>query len=102
MIWFFRVTSEKNSTLLRNAEISQQMEMAKRDMRQQEMEMSELTSKISLLEEENKRYKSKENKTVEQELKGTISNLEDQLMDKNKVSLFFPSFPFLNKFKFSL
>ncbi|KAF5298434.1 hypothetical protein FQR65_LT01213 [Abscondita terminalis] len=60
-----RVTSEKNVALLRNAEVSQQMEMAK-----QEYEI--------------KKYKEKEAESREQDLKNTITRLEDQLTEKNK------------------
>lgn len=81
----YRVTSEKNSALLRNAEISQQMEIAKQETRRQEIEMTELANKITLLEEENKKYKERENKNVEQELKNSIAHLEEQLVEKNKV-----------------
>lgn len=81
----YRVTSEKNSALLRNAEISQQMEIAKQETRRQEIEMTELANKITLLEEENKKYKERDNKNVEQELKNSIAHLEEQLVEKNKV-----------------
>ncbi|KAF2878743.1 hypothetical protein ILUMI_27418, partial [Ignelater luminosus] len=79
-----RVTSEKNSALLRNAEISQQMEIAKQETRRQEIEMTELANKITLLDEENKKYKERETKNVEQELKNSIAHLEEQLVEKNK------------------
>lgn len=80
-----RVTSEKNAALLRNAEISQQMEIVKQDMRRQESEMTELLNRITQTEEENKKYK--EIKGVEQQLRANIVELEDQLSEKNKVSL---------------
>lgn len=85
---FSRVTSEKNAALLRNAEVSQQMEIVKQDLRRQENEMSEFLNRITQLEEENKMYKDKETKGIEQELKNTILVLEDQLSDKNKVFIF--------------
>lgn len=80
-----RVTSEKNSALLRNAELSQQMEMAKQETRRQETEMADLSNKINLLEDEIKAFKEKENRNVEQDLKNTIAQLEEQVVDKNKV-----------------
>ncbi|CAG9854862.1 unnamed protein product [Phyllotreta striolata] len=77
-----RVTSEKNTTLVRNAEISQQMELVKQDMRRQETETNELHHKLSVLEKEN--AKLKDVVQVEQRLKHTISELEDQIAEKNK------------------
>ncbi|KAF5306416.1 hypothetical protein FQA39_LY08925 [Lamprigera yunnana] len=79
-----RVTSEKNIALLRNAEISQQMEMAKQECRRQDVEINDFVNKISTLEDEIKKYKENETKSVEQDLKSTISRLEEQLTEKNK------------------
>ncbi|XP_017773071.1 PREDICTED: golgin subfamily A member 1 isoform X2 [Nicrophorus vespilloides] len=79
-----RVTAEKNTALLRNAEISQQMELAKQETRRQETEMNDLLNKIGQLEEENKQFKEKETKGIEQELRNTVAVLEEQLSDKNK------------------
>lgn len=80
-----RVTAEKNTALLRNAEISQQMEIAKQETRRQESEMNDLLNKINQLEDDNNKYKEKETKGVEQELRNTVTILEEQLADKNKV-----------------
>ncbi|KAK5646660.1 hypothetical protein RI129_005124 [Pyrocoelia pectoralis] len=79
-----RVTSEKTAALLRNAEISQQMEMTKQDCRRQDIEMTELVNKITVLEGEMKIFKDKEAKSVEQDLKNTIIRLEEQVTEKNK------------------
>ncbi|GJQ81087.1 hypothetical protein Trydic_g14260 [Trypoxylus dichotomus] len=79
-----RVTSEKNAALLRNAEISQQMELAKQESRRQEDEMTELMNKLASLEEENRIFKEKEKKGIEQELKNNVTILEEQISDKNK------------------
>lgn len=79
----FRVTSEKNTALLRNAEISQQMEMVKQQMRRQENEMNDLLTKLGSLEDENN--KLKESKILEQKLNGNIADLEEQMAEKNKV-----------------
>nr|XP_023015103.1 golgin subfamily A member 1 [Leptinotarsa decemlineata] len=77
-----RVTSEKNTALLRNAEISQQMELVKQDMRQQAREMNDLIAKLAQLEEENS--KLKQSVLVEQKLRNNIVELEDQLSEKSK------------------
>ncbi|CAG9771987.1 unnamed protein product [Ceutorhynchus assimilis] len=77
-----RVTSEKNTALLRNAEISQQMELVKQDMRRQEKEMKDLSKKMTALEDENASLKDIRN--IEQKLNGTIVDLEEQLSEKNK------------------
>lgn len=79
------MTAEKNSALVRNAEISQQMEMAKQESRRLETETNELSSRISQLEGEIKAYREKESKNPKQELKNRIASLEEQLEDKNKV-----------------
>lgn len=71
--------------MLRNAEISQQMELVKQDTRRQEIEMNDLLGKIQSLEDENRKYKEKDMKGIEQELKNKITVLEEQLSDKNKV-----------------
>lgn len=102
MIFKFRVTSEKNAALLRNAEISQQMEIVRQDMRRQESEMSELLNRITHIEEENKRYKEKENKGVEQQLRANIIDLEDQLNEKNKVSIQSNKGAIINLFGFKI
>lgn len=80
-----RVTSEKNAALLRNAEISQQMELAKQETRRQDNEMTDLLNRVSQLEEENRVFREKETKGIEQELRNNILVLEEQLSDKNKV-----------------
>lgn len=85
MFLFIRVTTEKNTALLRNAEISQQMELVKMNMKRQEQEMTDLLNKLGQLEEEN--VKLKDSKTVEKQLRDTIVELEDQISEKNKVSL---------------
>ncbi|VEN39077.1 unnamed protein product [Callosobruchus maculatus] len=77
-----RVTSEKNSALLRNAEVSQQIELIKQDMRRQEREMNDLMNKLAQLEDEN--AKLKESVLVEQKLRNNISELEEQISEKNK------------------
>ncbi|XP_050517432.1 golgin subfamily A member 1 [Diabrotica virgifera virgifera] len=77
-----RVTSEKNTVLLRNAEISQQMELVKQDMRRLEREMTDHLNKLNTLEEEND--KLKDSVLVEQRLRKNIVELEDQIMEKNK------------------
>lgn len=79
------MTSEKNTALLRNAEISQQMELAKQESRRLESEMTELMNKLTSIEDENKVYKEKENKGIEQELRNNLAVLEEQISDKNKV-----------------
>lgn len=86
------MTSEKNTALLRNAEISQQMELAKQESRRQESETQELLNKLANLEDENKSYKEKENKGIEQELRSNLAVLEEQISDKNKVSKLLKSF----------
>lgn len=72
--------------MLRNAEISQQMEFVKQETRRQENEMNDLLNKIQLLEDENLKYKEKECKGIEQDLRNKITVLEEQLSDKNKVN----------------
>lgn len=47
--------------------------------------MNELLNRVNQIEEENKRYKEKESKGIEQHLKNNISELEEQLLEKNKV-----------------
>lgn len=78
----YRVTSEKNAALLRNAEISQQMEFIRQEKKRQENEMGELTNKLSNLEEENRKYI--ESKSTEEQLKSSINELENQISEKNK------------------
>lgn len=80
-----RVTSEKNTALLRNAEISQQMELVKQDMRRQEQDMKELLDKLATLEREN--LVLKESKNMEEKLNSSLVELEEQLSEKNKVVL---------------
>ncbi|KAJ8960902.1 hypothetical protein NQ318_020201 [Aromia moschata] len=77
-----RVTSEKNTALLRNAEVSQQMELVKQNMRRQETDMNDMLSKLAHLEDENN--KLKETKLIEQKLRNSIAELEDQVLEKNK------------------
>ncbi|XP_050307065.1 golgin subfamily A member 1 [Anthonomus grandis grandis] len=77
-----RVTSEKNTALLRNAEISQQMELVKQEMRRQETDYKEILSKLAALELENS--KLKEGVGAQQQLHGNIIDLEEQLAEKNK------------------
>ncbi|KAG5883231.1 hypothetical protein JTB14_011423 [Gonioctena quinquepunctata] len=77
-----RVTAEKNTALLRNAEISQQMEMVKQETRRQEREMNELAAKLAHFEEENS--KLKQSILIEQRLRNNIAELEDQLAEKTK------------------
>ncbi|XP_056630414.1 golgin subfamily A member 1 [Diorhabda sublineata] len=77
-----RVTSEKNTTLVRNAEISQQMELVKQEMRQLEREMSEHLNRLSNLEEEN--TKLKDSVQIEQRLRKNIEELQEQIAEKNK------------------
>lgn len=77
------MTSEKNTALLRNAEISQQMELVKQEMRRQEGDMNELLNKLTQLEEENN--KLKESTLIQQKLNKNIAELEDQVSEKNKV-----------------
>ncbi|XP_034934379.1 golgin subfamily A member 1 [Chelonus insularis] len=102
--------SEKDSALLRNAQISQNFEIAKQEQRRHELENAELQNKIETtetllkkvtadkeesvrnleemkirlneLEEAGKLYKTFEG--MEQTLRSNLSNLEDQLNDKNK------------------
>lgn len=64
------------------------MEIVRQETRRQENEVTDLLNKISQLEEENKVYKEKETKGIEQELRNNIIVLEEQLSDKNKVNLF--------------
>ncbi|KAJ3655166.1 hypothetical protein Zmor_014303 [Zophobas morio] len=77
-----RVTAEKNTALLRNAEISQQMELVKQEKRRQESEMTDLLNKVVQLEDENKKHI--EVKVLEQELRNSVTELEEQLSEKNK------------------
>ncbi|XP_066139254.1 golgin subfamily A member 1 isoform X2 [Euwallacea fornicatus] len=77
-----RVTSEKNTALLRNAEVSQQMELVKQEMRRQESDMKELAEKVTILEQENSTLK--EIKNMEQKLNNSIVDLEEQMLEKNK------------------
>lgn len=83
------MTAEKNSALVRNAEISQQMEMAKQESRRLEAETNELSSRISQLEDQIQVHREKESKNPKQELKSRIASLEEQLEDKNKVPTHF-------------
>ncbi|KAK9870440.1 hypothetical protein WA026_008008 [Henosepilachna vigintioctopunctata] len=77
-----RVTSEKNATLLRNAEISQQIELIKQEKRRQDSELNELLNKMNQLE--NEHTKLKENELIEKQMKNKIIDLEEQLSEKNK------------------
>jgi golgin subfamily A protein 1 len=78
------VTAEKNTALLRNAEISQQMELVKQEKRRQESEMTDLINKLMQVEDENKKHN--EGKALEQDLRNHVAELEDQISEKNKVS----------------
>lgn len=71
--------------MLRNAEISQQMELVKQETRRQEHEMNDLLARIQQLDEENRRYMEMESRGIEHDLKNKVSVLEEQLTDKNKV-----------------
>lgn len=77
------MTAEKNTALLRNAEVSQQMELIKQEKRRQESEMNDLLHKLSQLEEESKKHT--ESKQLEKELRNNIVDLEEQISEKNKV-----------------
>jgi golgin subfamily A protein 1 len=79
-----RVTAEKNTALLRNAEISQQMELVKQEKRRQESEMTDLINKLMQVEDENKKHN--EGKVLEQDLRNHVAELEGQISEKNKVS----------------
>lgn len=69
--------------MLRNAEISQQMELVKQEKRRQETELSDLAVKVAQLEDDS--IKHKETRIIEQQLRKNISELEEQISDKNKV-----------------
>ncbi|XP_067001450.1 golgin subfamily A member 1 [Anabrus simplex] len=101
---------EKDSILMRNAQVSQQMELARQELRVQEQEATELHSKVTSLQEAqtdrvkelDRRRMEVENlskrieelemvehdkqagKDLEQELRNSIAELEDQLGEKNK------------------
>ncbi|XP_045470637.1 golgin subfamily A member 1 isoform X2 [Harmonia axyridis] len=77
-----RVTSEKNAALVRNAEISQQIELIKQEKRRQDAEFNELSNKMNQLEEEYS--KNKESEALEKQLRNQINDLEEQISDKNK------------------
>ncbi|XP_025831687.1 golgin subfamily A member 1-like [Agrilus planipennis] len=79
-----RVTAEKNAALLRNAEISQQIDLAKQEARRKGLELNELSNKVAQLDAENQKYKELESKNIEQELRNSITRLEEQLIEKNK------------------
>lgn len=63
------------------------MELVKQETRRQESEMNDLLNRLQFLEEENKKFKDKESRGIEQELKNNLTVLEEQLSDKNKVTL---------------
>jgi len=46
-----RERGEKDATLLRNAQVNQQVELAKQELREQEQECTELHSRIALMEQ---------------------------------------------------
>ncbi|KAL0273778.1 UNVERIFIED_CONTAM: hypothetical protein PYX00_006375 [Menopon gallinae] len=101
---------EKDDMMMRNAEISQEVQLAKQGIREQEMETSELQSKLASLEkklaEKGKELDSLSHEktdllarigelekleaekelasTTEKDLKSRISQLENELFDKNK------------------
>lgn len=82
----FRESSERNVALLRNAEISQQMEIVKQDSRHKENEISDLLSKVTHLENTLKEMKELEIKAnTENDLRSYIADLEEQVQEKNKV-----------------
>lgn len=63
------------------------MEIIKQDSRYKENEITDLLSKITLLEMSVKEMKEKESKAnAENELRTQVTDLEEQLADKNKVS----------------
>lgn len=62
------------------------MELVKQDMRSQEREMNDLLNKLSSLEHENSRIK--DSLALEHKLQKNIADLEDQIAEKNKVSLY--------------
>lgn len=59
------------------------MELVRQEMRRQETEMNELLNKTARIEDYDE--KLKEYKKVENQLKNTVVDLEDQLAEKNKV-----------------
>ncbi|PNF41512.1 hypothetical protein B7P43_G13037, partial [Cryptotermes secundus] len=105
-----RERGEKDVTLLRNAQVNQQVELAKQELREQEQEAVELHNKIIVMEkiladkdmaiekmkidseELSKRVQDTEMvehdkqaaANLEQELRNNISELEEQLIEKNK------------------
>ncbi|XP_069674177.1 golgin subfamily A member 1-like isoform X2 [Periplaneta americana] len=105
-----RERGEKDETLLRNAQVNQQVELAKQELREQEQESAELHTKIASLErklsekdkdidrikadseELSRRIKDLEMvehdkqvaSNMEKELRSNISDLEEQLVEKNK------------------
>lgn len=46
-----RERGEKDATLLRNAQVNQQVELAKQELREQERECTELQNRIALMEQ---------------------------------------------------
>lgn len=46
-----RERGEKDATLLRNAQVNQQVELAKQELREQEQECTELHNRIALMEQ---------------------------------------------------
>ncbi|XP_060517177.1 golgin subfamily A member 1 [Cylas formicarius] len=77
-----RVTSEKNTALLRNAEVSQQMELVRQNMRRQEGETGVLLAKLAALEEDN--AKLNETRLIEEKLNNSVADLREQLQEKNQ------------------
>lgn len=72
---------------MRNAEISQQVEIVKQESRHKENEISELLGKVQHLEgtlQEMKELEIKAN--TENDLRSHIADLEEQLVEKNKVN----------------
>jgi golgin subfamily A protein 1 len=105
-----RERGEKDETLLRNDQMNQQVELAKQELREQEQESIELHKKITAMEKKladkdkdiekikidteelSKRiqdfeivgHDKQETANLEQELRNNISELEEQVVEKNR------------------
>lgn len=91
---FEQERNEKDSILLRNAQVSQDHEIALQKKRQQEIENIELHNEIDnlkkkLLSLENIETDKKNNEGLEKTLRSNLSDLEEQLNEKTKVSCLF-------------
>lgn len=112
---FEKERNEKDSILLRNAQVSQDYEIAVQEKRRQELESIELQNKIEQLEvllkksqisveESSKAYQDAKEKLIQFEgieidkekneglekiLKNNLSDMEEQLNDKTKVGCLF-------------